>query len=92
MICIECLEMYHKLDTSEEADIYVPITEEYFKQTLITGIDYGCLIYGYGPDNNQKSFYLIGDILLEMNGMKINTIDDLKTAKIENESNKVKVL
>ena len=33
MICIECLEMYHKLDTSEEADIYVPITEEYFKQT-----------------------------------------------------------
>lgn len=91
-MCIECLEMYHSKDTSEEADVFVPITEEFFHNIGSTGIDYGCLVCGYEPDKPQNSFYLLGDILIEMNGKQIKTIDDISAAKVETENTMVKVL
>lgn len=91
-MCIECLEIYHKKDTSDEADVFIPIAEEFFKQIGTTGIDFGCLVGGYEPDKPKNSFYQVGDILIEMNGKQIKTMEDIKVAKVKNKSNKVKVL
>ncbi len=91
-MCIECLEIFHEKDTSDEADVFIPIAEAFFRQVDSTGIDYGCLIGGYEPDKPQNSFYLLGDILIEMNGKKIKTMEDIVTARIKNENSKVKVL
>lgn len=91
-MCIECLEMYHKKDTSEEADVFVPVAEEFFRQIGGIGIDYGCLVGGYEPDKPHNSFYRLGDILIEMNGRQIKTAEDTQAAKIKGQSSKVKVL
>jgi hypothetical protein len=67
-MCIECLDLYSVKDTTAETKIYVPIAQEYFRQINKTGIDYGCLVCQYEPEKPHNSFYLIGDILIELNG------------------------
>ena len=91
-MCIVCLEMYHEKDTSEEANIFIPIAEAFFNNIDKTEIDYGCLIGGYEPNKPQNSFYQLGDILIEMNGKEIRTYEDIEGAKTDSDHTKVKIL
>jgi len=92
-MCIACLEMYNEKDDTEEVDTIIPIAIEYYKQIDITGIDYGCMVGGYEPDKPHHSFYQLGDILIEMNGNKIRTFDDIEAASSDiNNSYQVEVL
>lgn len=92
-MCIECLEMYHQKNATEETDAFIPIAIKFFNQIDVTGIDYGCMVGGYEPDKPHNSFYQIGDILIEINGQKIMTYDDIDPAKDNSkEYNSIKVL
>lgn len=91
-MCLVCLTMYQEKATSSEADIFIPIAKAFFNNIEKTKIDYGCLIGGYEPDKPHNSFYQLGDILIEMNGMKIKTYQDIDAAKTDSDLTKVKVL
>jgi hypothetical protein len=82
-MCIVCLNMYQQKVKSAEADTFIPIAIEFFKQIDTTRIDYGCMIGGYEPNKPINSAYKLGDVLIEVNNIKITTIDDFPAAKGE---------
>lgn len=73
---LTCLEMYDGKTDSSESDIYIPIMRQYIKAVESGKVEaYGLMVFGYSPDE-QHDFYEIGDIVISIDGKKLETIDD----------------
>ena len=76
-MCIDCLQRYQlKAADTAEAAVYVPIAINFYNKISQTGVNYGVMVLGFEPGKPQHSFYELGDVIISLNGKKVQTLDD----------------
>ena len=73
-----CIDAYREKtrEEDEHAEEYCAAAVRLIRNISNTGIDYGLLVAGYEPDRPRNEQYLIGDVIISVNGTPCHNYEE----------------